>query len=152
MRTESTPSPYRDLRIVGAVLIGLLGAHPTHAQLRFTIQVSGLMIDDRDSRVIYSSTNAGVFKTLDSGRHWKPSNFGLTHPARIGNRIVKALAMHLQDPGILYAGTALNGLFKSVDGGNTRHHDSWDTLEIDRRSPVRLVGPRGESKSGAGAS
>ena len=62
---------------------------------------------------------APIFKSVDGGETWEPRGLGL------GDSVIRALAVHPQNPDIVYAGgpTGGAGLFQSVDGG-----DSWNLL------------------------
>jgi len=97
-------------------------------------------IDPRDSDVIYISTGIfdreaansdpergipggeGILKSTDGGATWFHANEGLE------NLYVNSLFMHPEDPNILLAGTGNevymegNGVYLSVDGGNSWEH------------------------------
>jgi photosystem II stability/assembly factor-like uncharacterized protein len=74
-------------------------------------------------------------------------------PSNIAGRI-RALAFHPSDPGILYAGSATGGVFKSTDGGSTWMPMMDDpsqalamsigALAIDRHNPELLFAGTGE--------
>jgi photosystem II stability/assembly factor-like uncharacterized protein len=90
-----------------------------------------LAIDPATTSTIYTGTDDGVFKSVDSGESWTAASVGLpTDPGDSTARSVFALAHDPQaarTPGILYAGIdegdPLIGsgtqLFKSIDGGAT---------------------------------
>jgi photosystem II stability/assembly factor-like uncharacterized protein len=70
---------------------------------------------------------AGVFKSVDGGDTWFPSNTGIT--ARIGNTNeaipIFCLTIDPHDYDIVWAGTQFTrGIFKSIDGGN-----SWTKMD-----------------------
>jgi photosystem II stability/assembly factor-like uncharacterized protein len=64
-----------------------------------------------DPSLVYAGTETGVFRSLDSGNHW--NSVGLS------SQIVQVLAINSDDPDHLYAGTAVDGLFETKDGGST---------------------------------
>jgi photosystem II stability/assembly factor-like uncharacterized protein len=78
--------------------------------------VDALAIDPVDPRIVYAGTAAGegVFKSLDSGVTWSRSGTGL--PKGFDSGVV-ALAVNPRRRAVVYAGTALQGLYKSADGG-----------------------------------
>jgi photosystem II stability/assembly factor-like uncharacterized protein len=82
-----------------------------------------------------------LFKSMDAGKSWSPSNFGLPSvalglTADVGVPVaIPGLVADAQDPGTLYALDALAGrLFKSQDDG-----ESWG--EIWSRASGGRVGP-----------
>jgi photosystem II stability/assembly factor-like uncharacterized protein len=71
--------------------------------------------------VVYIATNGyGVFRSLDGGFTWTGGDQGLPREAD-GRRAVTVhtVAADPADPNVAYAGTSLDGLFKTVDGGRT---------------------------------
>lgn len=70
-------------------------------------------IPTMEPSVVYVGMQAaGVFKSTDAGKNWKPANAGLTNTA------IRALAIDPSNPDVVYAGTGA-GVFKSVDGGGS---------------------------------
>ena len=73
--------------------------------------VRAILTNPADPATMYAATSeAGVFKSTDRGRHWQPVNRGLT---RVN---VLSLAADSAAPATIYAGTS-GGLFKSTDAG-----------------------------------
>jgi photosystem II stability/assembly factor-like uncharacterized protein len=73
--------------------------------------VHTILTNPANPATMYAATSeAGVFKSTDRGRHWQPVNRGLT---RVN---VMSLAADLVMPATIYAGTS-GGLFKSTDAG-----------------------------------
>lgn len=73
-----------------------------------------------DGNLVLAATDAGVFRSEDSGNTWVPSNEGL------GTSVVTRIRIDAYSPGVVWAPTSDlvgNGLFRSVDGG--RH---WATV------------------------
>jgi photosystem II stability/assembly factor-like uncharacterized protein len=74
------------------------------------------------------TAGAGLFRSGDSGRNWKPVEPGVDHP------IVTAVAVgnteHADGFGIVYAGTEPSAVFRSNNGG-----DSWADLAGMRALP-----------------
>jgi len=103
-----------------------------------------LVIHPTDPNIIYAGTGGfvgqghGVYKSVDGGQTWIPSNRGM-----LDHRIT-ALAIDPANPQVVYAGGDSGDLFKSTDGGNT-----WtkltEALEVQEYSapppstPSRLI-------------
>lgn len=78
-----------------------------------------LAIHPGNPRILWAGTsNAGIFKSVDGGATWAPSNQGLE-----ANLNVQTLAVAPSDPDILYAAagfySTVGGVFRSSDGGRT---------------------------------
>jgi len=79
--------------------------------------IIALAVDPRHPRNVFAaSREAGVFKSSDGGRSWRP----VFTPSTDSAGRFDALAIVPQDPKIVYAGTG-GGVFKSSDGGGTWH-------------------------------
>ena len=84
-----------------------------------TLGVSAIAVDPVNPSIIYIGTGdrdasdapgMGVYKSLDGGLTWAPSNIGMS------TSIVGSLLIDPINPQIIFAGTN-SGLFKSIDGG-----------------------------------
>jgi photosystem II stability/assembly factor-like uncharacterized protein len=101
------------------------------AGTRVDAVVTAILVDPRDSRILYASTwtreasreGGGVFRSRDEGRTWQ--NSGLAGHA------VRALAQAASEPRILVAG-ALDGLFRSRDAG-----ENWERIAPDNNEELR---------------
>ena len=85
------------------------------------------VVDPRDGKTLLAAARTGhlgptVFRSLDGGRTWKEA---ATPPAFApdGGRVVDHTFWltpgHASQPGVWYAGTSPQGLFRSADGGVT---------------------------------
>lgn len=82
-----------------------------------------LMIDSRDSNVIYVSGHrhtlaGGFFKTTDGGRNWKEAK-------ELSSEAVHSIAQSTVDPNVITVGTN-NGVWISNNSG-----DSWKKIQSD---------------------
>jgi hypothetical protein len=93
--------------------------------------VHHLMLDPRDGRTLLAAVRTGhlgptVFRSTDLGRRWteakKPPAFANANTAlnaRSVNHTFWLTPGHASQPGVWYAGTSPQGLFRSDDGGDT---------------------------------
>ncbi|HTX60671.1 MAG TPA: hypothetical protein VMH02_13455, partial [Verrucomicrobiae bacterium] len=88
-------------------------------------KLNGLLVDPARRATMYVAggvgasdnvqTSAGVYKTIDAGKHWLPSDHGLADPT------VDSLWMDPSQPGTLVATTWYGGIFRSTDGAGSWH-------------------------------
>ena len=96
--------------------------------------VHHLMLDPRDGRTLLAAAKTGhlgptVFRSTDLGRTWKEAARPPAFPkveegaSKLRGRVVDHTFWltpgHASEPGVWYAGTAPQGLFRSEDGGVT---------------------------------
>lgn len=85
------------------------------------------MRPDNPDVMLVTDANAGVFKSIDGGAHWKPVNQGITaRTGETGESIpIFCLTIDPNNPNIVWAGTqGQRGIFKSIDGG-----ESWKKMD-----------------------
>ena len=75
-------------------------------------EVLGLALNAQS--VVYARTRSGVFKMSFGADRWTEANTGLPDQPTLD---ILALAVDPRDSGIVYAGTATHGMFKSTDAG-----------------------------------
>lgn len=93
--------------------------------------INVLVVDPRDSNVVYAATfKGGVFKSIDGGESWQPMSEGL----RVLD--VRALVIDPQNPEVLYAGVENGGVYKSVNGGNSWQRSSSG---LDPQAAIRAI-------------
>lgn len=73
--------------------------------------VNGIAVDPENPGVMYVAMRDGLFKSVDAGETWKPSNRELKNLA--------AVAVNPKRPGEVYMATVDGVIFKSPDGGMT---------------------------------
>jgi photosystem II stability/assembly factor-like uncharacterized protein len=91
--------------------------------------VNHMMLDPRDGRTLLAAAKTGhlgptVFRSTDFGRSWKeaarPPAFAKAAPGENGRSVDHTFWLtpgHASEPGVWYAGTSPQGLFRSEDGG-----------------------------------
>lgn len=84
---------------------------------------------------IRDKVKAAVDEVLESQRFILGSNVSWTFAGTgLENTYVQTLVIDPADPAILYAGTMLGGIFKSIDGGQ-----SWNSVWQPARAVERLT-------------
>jgi photosystem II stability/assembly factor-like uncharacterized protein len=88
-----------------------------------------LMIDSRDSNVIYTSGHrhkmpGGFFKTTDGGKSWKEAK-------ELRNESIHAMTQSTKNPNLLLVGT-VDGVWKSENSG-----DDWKKL-ASKTNPINI--------------
>jgi photosystem II stability/assembly factor-like uncharacterized protein len=93
--------------------------------------ISQLALDPRDGRTLLAAAKTGhlgptVFRSTDLGRTWKeatrPPAFAKAPEGEKGRSVDHTFWLtpgHASEPGVWYAGTSPQGLFRSADGGVT---------------------------------
>jgi hypothetical protein len=91
--------------------------------------ISHLQLDPRDGRTLLAAAKTGhlgptIFRSTDLGRSWqeavKPPAFAAAKPGETGRAVDHTFWLtpaHANEPGVWYAGTSPQGLFRSEDGG-----------------------------------
>ena len=75
-------------------------------------QTTEVVFDPKDQGVIYvSMKNAGIYKSIDGGSSWQPSQNGLE------SKSTQSLVIDPNNPKILFAGVTQGGVYKTEDGG-----------------------------------
>jgi photosystem II stability/assembly factor-like uncharacterized protein len=112
-----------------------------------------VVLDPRDQRTLLAAAKTGhlgptVFRSLDLGKTWKeaaaPPAFRKAEEgerARAVDHVFWLTPGHASEPGVWYAGTSPEGLFRSADGGVT-----WEPVagfNDHPQNPVWTQGPGG---------
>jgi photosystem II stability/assembly factor-like uncharacterized protein len=94
-----------------------------------------LVLDERDGRTLLAAAKTGhlgptIFRSSDFGRTWSEARRPPAFPkapegqaGRVVNHTFWLTPAHASEPGVWYAGTSPQGLFRSEDGGET-----WEPL------------------------
>ena len=124
--TITSDGARRAFKLAGPHFLG----HVVHHALR----------DPRDVRTLLVAARTGhlgptVFRSTDRGKTWKeatrPPAFGKGE-GRVVDHTFWLTPGHASQPGVWYAGTSPQGLFRSEDGGNT-----WNGVDGFNRHPQR---------------
>jgi photosystem II stability/assembly factor-like uncharacterized protein len=120
--------------------------------------VSHLVLDPRDGRTLLAAAKTGhlgptIFRSPDRGRTWReatrPPAFAKATAGETGRAVDHAFWLspgHAGEPGVWYAGTSPQGLFRSGDGGV-----SWEPLpglNDDPRYRAWMGGPQDGTPDG----
>ena len=93
--------------------------------------VSHLVLDPRDGRTLLAATKTGhlgptMMRSTDRGRNWQeskqPPAFPKAPDDETGRSVDHTFWLtpgHHDEPGVWFAGTSPQGLFRSIDGGST---------------------------------
>lgn len=84
-----------------------------------TCDVSVLVINPQDPAILFAGTigydsRGGIIKSRNGGTSWKEANEGLPIPANVTSIVIDPT-----DSNIIFAGLYGEGLYKSIDGGET---------------------------------
>ncbi len=113
--------------------------------------VHHLMLDPRDRRTMLLAARTGhlgptVFRSTDFGKTWKeaqtPPAFQKVPEGQKGlvlDHVFWLSAGHVSEPGVWYAGSSPQGLFRSEDGGQT-----WQGVRGFNDDPMRAAWSGGE--------
>src|SRR5258706_9575316 len=99
--------------------------------------VNHMVLDPRNRKTMLAATSTGhlgptMHRSTDAGKTWTevrhPPKFGLSPPGTEGRSVKHTFWLtpaHANEPGVWYAGTSPQGLFRSDDGG-----ESWQPFSI----------------------
>lgn len=97
--------------------------------------INHLMLDPRDGRTLLAAAKTGhlgptIFRSADLGKTWKeasrPPAFPKVPDGEKGRAVDHSFWLtpgHKSEPGVWYAGTSPQGLFRTADGG-----DNWEPV------------------------
>ena len=77
------------------------------------LRIQGLAIDAQSSSVLYAATEAGLYRSTDSGVTWQAARGGLE------NNIIHAVVIDPSNTNILYAAVGVQGVWQSSDAAET---------------------------------
>jgi photosystem II stability/assembly factor-like uncharacterized protein len=104
--------------------------------------VNHLVLDPRNRNTMLAATSTGhlgptLHRSTDAGKTWtevrQPPKFEQALPGTEGRSVKHTFWLtpaHANEPGVWYAGTSPQGLFRSVDGGET-----WQPFSVINEDP-----------------
>ncbi len=113
--------------------------------------VHHLMMDPRDGKTLMMAARTGhlgptIFRSTDNGKKWneieKPPSFPKAKEGEKGlvvDHVFWLTPGHRNEPGVWYAGTSPQGLFRSDDHGKT-----WESIDGFNQNPMRTAWTGGE--------
>jgi photosystem II stability/assembly factor-like uncharacterized protein len=146
--TPARPAPTKRVRLLVATRKGLWTIVSDPARNAWKLAgpqflghiVHHAVVDPRDGRTMLAAARTGhlgptVFRSIDNGRTWKeatrPPAFG-EGSGRVVDHTFWLTPGHASEPGIWYAGTSPQGLFRSGDAGAT-----WEGVSGFNQHPQR---------------
>ena len=146
--TPARPAPTKRVRLLVATRKGLWTIVSDAARNAWKLAgpqflghiVHHAVVDPRDGRTMLAAARTGhlgptVFRSIDNGRTWKeatrPPAFG-EGSGRVVDHTFWLTPGHASEPGIWYAGTSPQGLFRSGDAGAT-----WEGVNGFNQHPQR---------------
>jgi photosystem II stability/assembly factor-like uncharacterized protein len=107
---------------------------------------SALAIDPQHPTIVYAAIRSAVRRSTDAGGSWRSIRQGL--PAKI----VITLAADPQRSGTVYAGLALEGIYKTTNGGRSSRRASSGfsvtALAVDPAGPTTIFAAGDAFKGG----
>lgn len=85
-------------------------------------QIWSVTVDPTDPETIFAGTRPDAFRSRDGGKTWKALSLGVTMPCPIGIPRTTNMIVDPRDPRTIWAGIEVDGVYKSLDGGDTWNH------------------------------
>ena len=89
---------------------------------------------------VYAWTDRGLFRTSDAAANWSQLNLGADADR---GRAALSFAVNPGNPDVVYAGSATQGIYKSVDGGRT-----WQPINEGLSVSGQPAGPKIDASKG----
>jgi photosystem II stability/assembly factor-like uncharacterized protein len=86
------------------------------------IQIWSVVVDPTDSDTIFVGTRPDAFRSRDGGKTWDALSLGVTVPCPVGIPRTTNMIVDPRDHRTIWAGIEVDGVYKSVDGGDTWRH------------------------------
>ena len=85
-------------------------------------QIWSIGVDPVDPDTIFAGTRPDAFRSKDGGKHWDKLSLGVTIPCPIGIPRTTRIIVDPSDHRTVWAGIEVDGVYKSLDGGDTWVH------------------------------
>lgn len=82
-------------------------------------QIWSMTVDPTDPEVIFVGTRPDAFRSKDGGRRWEKLSLGVANPCPVGTPRTTRLIVDPRDHRTVWAGIEVDGIYKSLDGGDT---------------------------------
>ena len=86
------------------------------------LQIWSIAVDPIDQETIFVGTCPEGFRSKDGGKIWDKLNIGVNMNCPIGTPRTTNLIVDPRDPRTIWAGVEVDGVYKSLDGGDTWLH------------------------------
>jgi photosystem II stability/assembly factor-like uncharacterized protein len=86
------------------------------------IQIWSVTVDPTDADTIFVGTRPDAFRSRDGGKTWEALALGVTIPCPVGIPRTTNMIVDPRDHSTIWAGIEVDGVYKSLDGGDTWHH------------------------------
>ncbi len=84
------------------------------------IQIWSIAFDPTDPNTIFAGTKPDAFRSRDGGKTWEQLSLGVNNPCPTGVPRTTVMIVDPRDSRTIWAGIEVDGVYKSMDGG-----DSW---------------------------
>ena len=82
-------------------------------------QIWSVAIDPVDPDTIFVGTRPDAFRSRDGGKGWEQLSLGVANPCPVGVPRTTNMIVDPRDNRTIWAGIEVDGVYKSLDGGNT---------------------------------
>jgi photosystem II stability/assembly factor-like uncharacterized protein len=86
------------------------------------IQIWSVAVDPQDPDTIFVGTRPDAFRSRDGGKTWQALSLGVTLPCPIGIPRTTNMIVDPRNRHTIWAGIEVDGVYKSLDGGDTWRH------------------------------
>ena len=86
------------------------------------IQIWSIAVDPVDPDIIFAGTRPDAFRSRDGGKHWEKLSLGVANPCPVGIPRTTNVIVDPLDHRTIWAGIEVDGIYKSLDGGDTWVH------------------------------
>ena len=85
-------------------------------------QIWSIGIDPVDTDTLFVGTKPDAFRSRDGGKSWEQLSLGVTNPCPTGVPRTTVMMVDPRDRRTIWAGIEVDGVYKSLDGGDTWVH------------------------------
>ena len=86
------------------------------------VQIWSVAVDPEDSDTIFAGTRPDAFRSRNGGKSWEKLTLGVTIPCPVGTPRTTNVIVDPRDHRTIWAGIEVDGVYKSLDGGNSWVH------------------------------